>query len=176
MERGLKFSNSSTAARTLLQFSIRIPSLEIPLLHFLRSYLRFLNLRHIRAALEAAWQGLFQLPWTTSMKPWCCTQKLSNLKTLLAGMADSIQTMHGMWSEIGFPWGRTTVLGHVEVQFIEVKNQSICSNSGSCCILLQEKRRPLIGSSMRDCARMNSFKSPSSNQSSPSGIMRSKAN
>ena len=120
------------------------------------------------AAELEAWQGLLQDLATTSEKPEWLTQKFSNRKRFVFGILDSIESTHGMWSETGFPKGRTIVLGKEVVQFEEEKNQSSCSRSGSSCILLHVKALPLTGISIKDCARISSLNNSISEASPPS--------
>lgn len=77
---------------------------------------------------------------------------------LLLGIFVWMITLHGTRSNIGRLSGFTIVLGNESVQFRVVKNQSSCSRSGSCCILLHVKELPLIGNSVSSCALMKSLK------------------
>jgi hypothetical protein len=54
---------------TTLQFVIKRFKLEVDLLHFLKSYLAFLNLATILAAQETVLTSLFQALETTSENP-----------------------------------------------------------------------------------------------------------
>jgi hypothetical protein len=56
---------------------------------------------------------------------------------------------HGIWSDVGRASGLSIVLGYLNVQAGEVKNQSIYSRSGSDCILLHVNNLPLIASSTK---------------------------
>lgn len=60
---------------------------------------------------------------------------------------------------INYSWQRNDCCIRIRrVQFGEVKNQSSCSKRGYCCILLQVKALPLIGSSKRPRVFMISLK------------------
>ena len=111
VESGLLSSNESISLRALLEFSMAIDSLEIPLLHTLRSCLKFLNLRLRTVAEFEECTCLAQEEETTVINPGCCNQKDSNLKFFDLGIAVSIVTTHGGWSDTGLPKGLTHVFG-----------------------------------------------------------------
>ena len=155
--RGLLFSRSSNRERALLELAMATYNLEICSLHCLSCDWRgLIFLQSTVAALELL-VGLFQVAVTTSMKPGWLIQNDSNLNSLHLGMEVWIYSTQGVWSDTGLPRGLTRVLGYVVVQLLLVRNQSNCSSSGSTCMLLHVKERPLIGSSIRLCVLMKSL-------------------
>ena len=105
-------SNESKKKMTLLHISISFAKCEISLLQCLSAYLNSINLAEI-LAVEFVLRifGENQLLWTVSRKPGWSGQKFSNLKFFAFGMEVPIKTLQGIWSEMGFAIGNTSVFG-----------------------------------------------------------------
>lgn len=143
---------------TLLQLLMSSRRLEMFLLQCFNLALSALNLDDMFLALSLSPGVDDQQSITVSRKSLCSTQKFSKRKTFAFGMLVLITTLHGMWSEVILAKGITAVLGKSMVQFVDVKNQSSFSRSGSVCMLLHVKARPFSGSSTRPKCPMASVK------------------
>ena len=91
-------------------------------------------------------------------KPRMIRPKILKSEDFTFGIEVPIITLQGMWSEMGFAIGKTSVFGYMVVQLTKVKNQSRCSKSGFCCMFLQVNALPLRGSSIRPDSPIASLK------------------